>query len=190
MNDHDVVLYGNDAAALTHCVVPSIAAAVQDSGAAVVIAGAEHERAFRSALAAVGVDTESTATRERLIFLNASEVVKALFAGGQIDRARFERLVGNLIRKLCRRYTVYAYGEIVGILYGMGRPDAAARVEGFWKELLSQEKFQLICGYPVEVLGAEFHADSLEYVRATHGTLVSSLPGLTIESHASDGVRK
>ncbi len=176
MNDHDVVLYGNDSAALTHCVVPFIASAVQDSGAAVVVASAEHERAFRSALAAVAVDAESTAMRERLVFLNAHDIVKGLLVGGQIDPMRFERLVGKVIRKLRKRYTIHAYGELVGILCSMGRRDAAARLEELWKELLNEEKFRLLCGYPIDVLGPEFHPAATDLVLTSHVSLVSTLP--------------
>lgn len=176
MNDHDVILYGNDAADLTHCVVPFIASAVQDSGAAVVIAGAEHERAFRSALAAVAVDTESTAIRGRLIFLNAGEIVKGLFVGGQIDRARFERLVGHAIRKLAKRYTVHAYGELVGILCAMGHPDAAARLEQLWNELLMEVNLRLLCGYPIDILKTDFGPNQMEVILTTHSALVSAMP--------------
>lgn len=190
MTDHDLVLYGNDAAALTHCVVPFLATAVQDHGAAVVIAGVEHERAFRSALAAVAVDTESPAVRDRMIFLNASEIVKGLIVGGQVDRARFERLIGSVIRKLRRRYVVHAYGEIVGMLYSMNKPDAAARLEEFWKELVSEEHFRLMCGYPVEFLGPEFPADAMEFVRSAHTTFTSALRTLAVDYRSHGGVQR
>lgn len=176
MNEHDVVLYGNDAADLTHCVVPFIASAIQDSGAAVVIAATEHERAFRSGLAAVAVDTESAIVRERLIFLNASEIVKGLFVDGRIERARFERLVGHAIRKLAKRYTVHAYGELVGILCAMGHPDAAARLEQLWNELLREVNLRLLCGYPIDIVKTGFHPNEMEVILSTHNGLVSATP--------------
>lgn len=156
LNDHDVVLYGDDAAALTSHVVPFIASAVQDHGAGVVIASAEHERVFREALAELGVDLQSAAMRDRLLFLNANEVIKGIFYDGRIDRTRYARLVANPIRKLGERYTVHAYGELSGILRSMGRSDEAARLERFAGELLSDVPLRVLGGYPLEVCGAEF----------------------------------
>lgn len=186
MNDHDVVLYGNDSAALTHCVVPFVAAAVQDHGAAIVIASEEHERAFRAALADVGVDTNSPAMRERLVFLNANDVIKGIFFDGRIEPTRFARLVGSAVRKLSERYTVHAYGEMVGVLRSLGQPDVAALLEDLWCELLREVPFRLLCGYPIDVLGAEFHPNEMEVILTSHMKLISALPDF--ELRLNDGM--
>lgn len=176
MSDHDVVLYGNDSAGLTHCVVPFIASAIQDHGAAIVIASDEHERAFRSALAAIAVDVNSPAMRERLVFLSANDVLKSLFADGRIERSRFSRLVGNVVRKLSERYTVHAYGEMVGLLRSLGKPDDATRLEELWSELLTEVPFRLLCGYQIDVLGTQFDPNEMEVILTNHTKLISLLP--------------
>lgn len=186
MSDHNVVLYGNDSVALIHSVVPFIASAIQDSGAALVIAGVEHERAFRSALQAVAVDTESPTTRDRLIFLSATEVIKGLLVDGRVDRARFDRLVGAPVRKLRQRYTVHAYGEVVGILRSMGRADAAADLERLWGDLAGEVGFRLLCGYPIDVLGTEFHPHDMDVILTSHAKLISVLANFA--SSLNDGI--
>lgn len=155
MNEHDLVLYGDDSLALTQSVVPFIASAVQDHGAAVVIASSEHERAFRTALAEIGVDLQSAATRDRLLFLNANDIIKGLLVDGEIERTRYVRLVANPIRKLGERYTVHAYGEVAGILHSMGRSDAVAQLQRFASELLSGVPMRLLAGYPSDVFEQE-----------------------------------
>lgn len=155
MNDHDVVAYGEDSGSLIQRVVPFIASAVQDHGAAVVIASTEHERAFRVALAELGVDVRSAATRDRLLFLNANDVIKGLFVEGEVERARFVRLVANPIKKLGKRYTVHAYGEVAGILRSMGRYDAVTQLERLTRELLSDVPVRLLAGYPSDVFEQE-----------------------------------
>jgi hypothetical protein len=177
MIDHDVVLYGTDSAALTNCVVPFIASGLQDGGAAVVVASSEHERAFRSALAAVGINPESNSIRDRVVFLNAHESVKAV-VNGFPDRERFGRLIGNPIRKLSERFRVHAYGEMVGILRSIGNSEAAAQLEGLWNELLAEVPFHLLCGYPVDVLGSEFTPGEMEVILTSHTKLISALPDL------------
>lgn len=164
MTDHDVVLYGSDAAALTSCVVPFIASAVQDHGAAVVIASDEHEREFRKGLAELGVDPQSAPMRDRLLFLNANEVIKGLFVDGRIERGRYIRLVVNPIRKLGERYTVHTYGEVAGILRSMGRADAVAQLERLAGELLSDVPMRLLGGYPLDVFGGEFRPDEVQAI--------------------------
>lgn len=175
MNDHAVILYGNDAAALSHCVVPFIAPGLQDGGAAVVVATGQHERAFRSDLAAIGIDPASDAVRDRLILLNAHDTLKGMVLDGEIDAARFEHLVGKVIRKLSRRYTVHAYGEMVGILRASARADTAARLEQLWSKLLSDVPFELLCGYPIDVLGSEFQPGEMGLILTSHTKLVSTL---------------
>lgn len=164
MTDHDVVLYGSDAEALTSCVVPFIASAVQDSGAAVVIASDEHERAFREGLTELGVDPQSAPTRDRLLFLNANETIKGLLVDGRIRRDRYVRLVANPIRKLGERYTVHAYGEVAGILRSMGRVDAVGQLEYLARELLSDVPMRLLSGYPLDVFGGEFGANEVQAI--------------------------
>jgi hypothetical protein len=174
MRDHDVLLYGNDAAALNHCVVPFIASAVQDSGAAIVIAGEDHERWFRSELTALGIDLNSATTRDRLIFLNANDTLRRLTVNGRIERSRFSRVIGDTVRKLSRRFNVHAYGEMVGILRSIGKPQAAAYLEDLWNELLHQVPFRLLCGYSIDVLDSEFAAEEMEVILTSHSRLIES----------------
>ena len=176
MNDHDVVLYGNDSSALTNCVVPVVASALQDGGAAVVVASEEHERAFRSTLEAVGVDSQSDAVADRLRFLNASETAKALMLDGRIEPTRFERLIGNPVRKLAERFDLCVYGEIVGVLRTWGKAQVAAELEDLWGRLLGDVPFRLLCGYPIDVLGAEFRAGEMDVILTRHTQLISALP--------------
>lgn len=158
MIDHDIVLYETDASSLTACVVPFIASAVQDHGAAVVIASTEHERAFRETLEELGVDTQSAPMRDRLIFLNANDTIKGLLVDGRIERSRYLRLVANPIMKLAERHTVHAYGELAGMLHSMGRPDAAAQLEHFANEVFSGAPIRFLAGHPHDDFGASISA--------------------------------
>lgn len=175
MTEHDVILYGNDSAALTQCVVPLIASGLQDGGAAVVIAAPDHERAFRSALSSLFLDGPDSSTHDRLIFLDAFETLKSVMINGEPDPKRFSRIVGSTVRRLSERYEVHAYGEMVGLLRSDGKHAAAAAIEQFWNELLEEIPFRLLCGYPIDVLGSEFHPDQMDVILASHTKLISVL---------------
>src|SRR6185437_12275298 len=146
--EHDVVLYGNDSAALTRCVVPLIAAGLQDGGAAIIVATAAHERAFRSALSSL-VDVPDHSMRGRLLFLNADETLQSILIDGEPDSERFLRVVGGQIWRLSERYMVHAYGEMVGLLRSDGKHSAAVALERLWHELLAEIPFRLLCGYAI-----------------------------------------
>ena len=184
MSDHDVVLYGSDDDAPCHHVVGFVAEAIQKGGGAVVIATPDHVRAFRAALAALSIDTNSEILKDRLHFLDAHETLDALSLNGHVDRTRFDRVVGTLVRSLYNRYEVSAYGEMVGILRDAQKPEEAARLETFWCELLEELSFRLVCGYPIDVLSKEFHPDEMDAILCSHTKLRSLM-----EEHFSESLR-
>ncbi|MBV8490103.1 MAG: MEDS domain-containing protein, partial [Candidatus Eremiobacteraeota bacterium] len=124
-----MILYGSDDAALTQYVTLFVAGALQDGDAAVVIASSTHERSFRAALEALAIDPEATHIKERLHFFDANEFLRKLCIRGRISDARFERVVGSLIRSLAKRFRVHAYGEMVGILHTAHKMHVALELE-------------------------------------------------------------
>ncbi|MBV8723220.1 MAG: MEDS domain-containing protein [Candidatus Eremiobacteraeota bacterium] len=176
MSEHDVVLYGNDSEALTRCVVTFIASSLQEGNAAVVIATAEHERAFRLALAGLALDPSSREVQDRLVFLNAADTLRRMGVNGHVEPALFSRFVGSVLKKLGARYAVAAYGEMVGILRAAGRTETADQLERLWSELLLEVPAHLLCGYPIDVLGSEFHPAEVDGILMSHAKLFSVLP--------------
>ena len=65
-----------------------------------------------------------------------------------------------------------AYGEMVGLLWQAGETQAATRLEALWNELLSQSDVSLFCGYPVDVLSADFESSKVDAVLCAHTHLL------------------
>src|SRR6185312_13191570 len=51
-----------------------------------------------------------------------------------------------------------------------------AELEHLWGELLNEVPFHLICGYPIDVLGPQFHPSEMELILTSHSKLISVLP--------------
>jgi len=140
-----------------------------------VIAGAEHNEAFRRELDESGADTACAIREGWLKFFDAQETLAKFMVGGNPDWRRFEAAVGaamRQVRKVDAGAGMRAYGEMVGILWKARQFSAAIRLEQFWNKLLSRSTFSLYCAYSIDVFGKEFQVSALDGVLCTHTHLV------------------
>lgn len=179
LREHEAIFFGRDDDALCRQVTQFAAQALRTGGAAIIIAASAHEKAVRSQLHRIAIDPGSEAAMDRLQFLNAHEIVNSLFVDGELQSARFLRLVGAPVRSLCERYRVCVYGEMAGILRASEKTEAAIQLERMWNALLEEVPFRLLCGYPIDVRSKEFRSREMEAILSTHGTFGSTLHGLS-----------
>jgi hypothetical protein len=120
---------------------------------------------FRDALAHDGVCVAVTgaARREALtpqlppdagvIWLDAHDVLRDIVDGTRIDPIAFGRRVGDVMRKVVRQNgsrPVYAYGDMVDVLWHQSKRQTAAELERFWNDLGTYVPFTLFCGYTID----------------------------------------
>lgn len=174
---HDALFYGDDETAMNQKVVGFLAQAIQEGGAALAIVSDQHERALAAGLKALSIDRHSPTMGERLVFLNAHDVLASIFVNGHAQKPRFSRLVGNRVRSITDRYELRAYGEMVGILRSVNDDSGAEQLEALWNDLLRAIPFTLLCGYPISLLDPEFQPERVDTILRSHRSVTSTFTG-------------
>lgn len=170
--DHVVQFYGHDVE-LVDAVGSYLRAAIGACESVVVVATAEHRRAFEVALARSGVDLASARANGTYIVLDAAETVAKLLVDGQVERGLFGSVVGQLMRSASPDgRPVRVYGEMVALLWDAGQINAAVELEGLWNELGSVLPFSLYCAYPTHSLTGAATRSDLEAICGLHADVV------------------
>ena len=166
-NDHLVQIY-QDPAFLVETVTRYVCAGLQKGEAALIIARPEHRNLFAQALGREGF-TPSPALR----LLDADETLATFMVDGMPEWTAFQRECGGAIRELRLQHPgVRAYGEMVDVLWQLGRRHAAIKLEDFWNQLARVHKFSLLCAYAMDPLAADSYGGGLESVCRCHTHLI------------------
>lgn len=166
--DDDEVLVGNAAAFLDK--------ALLSGGGAVVIAAASHREPLMRTLAS---DAAAAIKNRRLIFKDAGEVLDRIVEHGFPSAARFDGIVGGLMREArarCDDAPVHAFGEMVALLWSGRQYPSAVRLEQLWCSLQRKLSFNLYCAYAIDVTDPEFDPDALQALLAAHSLLLAATP--------------
>jgi hypothetical protein len=127
----------------------------------IIIAAREHRRALERRLRERGFDLDLAGREERFIPVDAAGLLAEFMPDGRLDAARFKALTANLLARAQGR-RVRAFGEMVALLWGEGRPAAALELERLWNQLRDEHAFCLFCAYPRSCFGAEAEAAMVE----------------------------
>jgi len=120
--------------------------------AVLIVATAEHRRQLTDALHRHWTNWAAARDAGRLVMVDAQETLSQFSNKGRLNKSKFTRVVGDLVRT-CRFSAVSAnrgltvYGEMVGLLWDQGHKKAAIDLEKYWNELLADRTFTLHCGY-------------------------------------------
>ncbi|MGH8311343.1 MAG: MEDS domain-containing protein, partial [Steroidobacteraceae bacterium] len=133
--EHFVQFYDVEEA-LLESVGGFIGAAVSAGSAGIVITTAAHHDALAQRLRAQGIDFAAACERGQYVALDAAETLAQLTVDGQPNRERFVNLLGPIFATASKRFgRVFAFGEMVALLWQNGDRDAAHRLEELWNEL-------------------------------------------------------
>ena len=119
-------------------------------GSAVVIATPAHRAALHEELAV----RRLTAARRngRLVELDAVATLRLFMRNDSPDPILFQETVGSLVRKHAAAGPLYAFGEMVDVLWADGRAVAALELEQLWTGLQDDVPFSLLCAYAADTL--------------------------------------
>lgn len=140
-------------------------------GTCVVFTSRDRWNSFVCALQSNGEGANQALSDRRLKWYDADPVLKAVFRGGRIDPYQFDLHVGTAMRDAVANSgarPVYAYGDLVDVLWSRGERRAAADLEWYWNDLGAQLPFSLYCAYAVHA-GAE----GLEPIVRSHSATVN-----------------
>ena len=125
----------------------------------IVIATASHLHELEKRLRKGWIDIDRCRWEDRYIAVLAQETLAQFVVDCKLDEALFIETAGALIaRARGKGRKLRAFGEMVGILWGEGKKDAALRLEHLWTRLQAAQKFPLFCAYA----RSQFKQDSLE----------------------------
>jgi hypothetical protein len=160
--EHAVQIYHGQAD-LVSTVAPYLATGLVQGSPVLVIATAEHWRAFEPALPddAGGL----------LAVRDAHETLAAISDGGRVCADRFERHVGGLVDELAARFpgrTIRAFGEMVDLLWQRGEREEALALEELWNGLQQTRPVALLCAYCVDVFDVDVQTGGLADVFRLH----------------------
>jgi signal transduction histidine kinase len=167
-HDHLVVFYDADPF-LTGQVVDFLAPSLEGDDAAMVFATPDHLAAFSSCLADRGLAPD----HDRLLMVDADEVLARISVDGQVDGDRFRAIVGGLIDdQAARGRKVHAFGELVALMWQRGDVTGALELESLWNELATTRPFSLFCGYPTTAFAAEEDTAAFRSIIDTHSAVI------------------
>jgi hypothetical protein len=94
-------------------------------------------------LARSGWDVAALQATGKLVVLDAQQVLDQLLLDEVPNRERFQAHVVGRVRRLAEAvqpHMVYAYGEMVDILWSAGKRDAVIELEQLWSELIDEQR--------------------------------------------------
>ncbi|HEV2325654.1 MAG TPA: HAMP domain-containing sensor histidine kinase [Terracidiphilus sp.] len=186
---HTAHFYSDDESLLTE-VGERIVAALQAGGSAIVIAEPSRRQSFARYLEAHQIDLVRVTNQGRWIALDAAGALAEFMVDGWPDDQRFRMLIGGVVDRLTAAATtpantnppVFAYGEMVTVLWKRGRQAAAIRLEELWCELGHTRTFHLSCGWPLSLFNDARDALVVDKLCALHTHV---LPNVALTPTAS-----
>ncbi|WP_278265289.1 MEDS domain-containing protein [Nocardia sp. AG03] len=143
-------------------------------GAAVIIAVPAHRDAIAARLNAHGFDVAALTASGRYRSLDAARTLAAFTTDGALDRDRFAEVIGDVIVAAgADQRPVFAFGEMVALLWADGDPGAAIALEAMWNDLARSHRFALYCAYPRDMLTGADDLAGLQQVCAHHSAIVA-----------------
>jgi signal transduction histidine kinase/CheY-like chemotaxis protein len=170
--DHFVQFYETDAF-LLNSVSSFLGTGLSCGDAAIMVGTKAHRDGLSTLLRQHGLELDGLRTSGQLVILDAAETLAQFMVNGSPDPMLFREVVGGLIeRAAVGRKQVRIFGEMVALLWTEGNSQAAIDLENLWNELQKTHPFILFCGYSLNGLGGESHAQPLMDVCGTHSRVI------------------
>jgi PAS domain S-box-containing protein len=180
VEDHDLELY-EDEEALCGAAAEYLGAGLVAREGALIVARPEHRDGICAQLRASGFDVDGGVRSGRIGVVDARELLGQIAIEGMPDGERFQAVLAPMLRRCAdasgaRRVRVY--GEMVDLLWGEGRHDAAAHLEDLWNALAAEQPFALLCAYRSTYLKRPGDAEQLSVHRVyrAHGHVSPAVP--------------
>jgi signal transduction histidine kinase len=167
---HQVQFYNNDTY-LTEVLVRFVRSGLSAGSPVVVIATTEHSESLVEALSQQGFDLHSCIRNNQLTCLDARETLATFMVDGMPDEEAFRHGIGTVldqVRAGRSDVTLYAFGEMVDLLWRDGNSEAAIRLEQMWNDLAAGSSCSLLCAYAMGNFVGEAHSEGFERMCREH----------------------
>jgi DcmR-like sensory protein len=174
---HSVQFYSHDTLLIEETGA-LLSAALERGDSTIVIASPAHREGFSKTLKRRGLDTNFGRLKRRYFEFDAAETISQCMVKGLLDAATFSETIGHVLVRAkmaaeSQQRSVFAFGEMVALLWAEGNPKAAIALERIWNDLAHTNSFALRCAYP----SGAFHASSeahLLQICAEHSHVIST----------------
>jgi hypothetical protein len=172
LDGHSVVLYANEEPRLIDHVVLFLCENLAAENPVLMVTTAAHRALFLDALREAGANPEAALASGQLVCLDAVATIEEILIDGRIDWRAFERSCSERVRNLRMRGPLRVYGEMVGVLWALGRHEAAMELELHWNRLRKRVDFDLLCAYEIDVFSPEFLVNEIGGIVRAHGQVL------------------
>jgi CheY-like chemotaxis protein len=166
---HVVQFYENERF-LHRTVAEFFGQALENGSPALVIA---RRSTFDAIVECLAADSGVTAgdLESRIDFVEVEAAVAGFMDSLTPDPERFEQSVLALVADIRRRRgdgTIWAYGEMAGMLCRAGNHAAAVRIEELWNRSFSGPEYSVLCGYAIDNFDDDLLAQQFRGVCRQH----------------------
>lgn len=114
---------------------------------AIVVATENHRKGLEQRLRSRGLHPATALEQGRYIPLDAERVLSQFLVGDYPDAEAFTKVIGDVLTRAQvaagSNGRVFAFGEMVAILWAAGKGEAAIRLEQLWNSLSEKYDFSL-----------------------------------------------
>lgn len=169
---HVAQLYDYDERPLISGVARYLAEGLQRGGSLIVVTNDDRRAALFRDLEEYGIAPAFAIRDGRLRVLPAAETLERLYEGGRLSYARFDCVVGGVVREMYEMANgrgLRAYGDMVDELWLRADRNGAMELESYWNRLQGRIRFDLFCAYP-----REGHGPGAQAIAEAHTHLISA----------------
>ena len=173
---HSVQFYSDDSF-LLDALSRFVGSAIGAGDAGIVIATPAHREELSRRLLARGLNVQGAVEQGRYIALDAAETLSQFMVNGFPEEQRFVKLIGGVISRAKQAASAEhgraaLFGEMVALLWGEGRTEAALRLEQLWNQIAQSHSFSLVCAYPLAHFYRGDESDAFLKVCAEHSAVI------------------
>jgi MEDS: MEthanogen/methylotroph, DcmR Sensory domain len=172
LEGHSALLYGDDDQALVAYVVDWLGEHLAMELPVLVAVTPARRRTITAGLERAGIDIATMERGGLFTCLDAKTAAEEIIENGPLPWPEFEGKFGELVPPLRIHGAVRAYGEVAGLLWRVGKREAAIELEGCCNRLRASVDFEMLCSYGIDVRGPEFAIGSAEAIVRSHGTVI------------------
>jgi PAS domain S-box-containing protein len=174
-----VVQFYTDDVVLTEGLARFIGSALQAANGAIVIATKPHRESIATALDSRRIDVQQEILSARYVPLDAEETLSMITRDGYPDEELFSSIIQPAVDSIRARSVnperpVAGFGEMVALLWGRGKIDAALRLEQLWNSFAQKNCLALRCAYPMVEFSRQRDTEMYLKVCAEHSAMISS----------------
>ena len=174
VHDHYVQFYESEQF-LCEAVCRFVHEGLSNDAPVVLVATEPHVAAIRSRLISAGHDFDIMVRDGDIVCLDAEHILDTFMVDGMPDEHLFSRQVGPILDQILRgrgSQQIYAYGEMVDLLWQQGNEAAAHALEEIWNRLRTNYNFVLLCGYAMSNFNELSDSAGLAAICRSHSHVV------------------